>query len=76
MFGICSQYSTELMKSVIRTMATKNVDQYIQWSERGSEFTNDVIHQWTLATICNVCDPNEIVSEVLIYYRNELLTHE
>lgn len=55
------------MKSVFQTMTSKNVDQYTQWLERGHEFGEDTIRRWTLATIYNVCDPNENVSEVSVY---------
>ena len=69
------QYSVELMKSVFLVMATKNIDQYKQWSDRGNNFTDDTIRLWASAAVYNVCDPNEVVSKnhrswnVLFYFR-------
>lgn len=50
------------MKSVLVLMAAREITQYIQWSKKGREFTDENIQRWASATILNVYDPHEIVS--------------
>lgn len=50
-------------------MQAKDIPQYKQWSDRGYPFSDDDILRWTAATIANVNDLTEIVSNNFSSFR-------
>lgn len=61
------------MKSVLILMAAKEITQYIHWSEKSCELTDENIERWAAATILNVTNPNEMVS-LFCYHLSMLKT--